>query len=353
MMPSSYGKPGECVGRAGDEIVVCGTLFHTGTRVITWMDKGGFNAYSPLPSTGTNNGDTVPALRYGNRKVAPQKQLRIPRGYPGSRLLLENGNTKQASTMPKKEVKSDEWDLEYLREVVHQLVIHYDGCGTARRCFKVLHDERALSCHFIIDLDGTIYQTLDCKERAWHATTANDCSVGIEICNLGALSPDALTPCIFEQWYRRKRAHSPPASSSENSPPKDNSKMSSVYLRPPYDGSGDPVPTTPGYVGRPATDHIVRGVIQGQDLHQWDFTQAQYDALCKLSATLSTAFPRIKIQYPKRRDEGIVRAKVPDEELQDFEGLIGHYHVQSNKVDPGPAFQWDYYIDQINSLMLK
>jgi N-acetyl-anhydromuramyl-L-alanine amidase AmpD len=55
-------------------------------------------------------------------------------------------------------VKSDEWDLEYLREVVHQLVIHYDGCGTARRCFKVLHDERALSCHFIIDLDGTIYQ---------------------------------------------------------------------------------------------------------------------------------------------------------------------------------------------------
>jgi len=38
------------------------------------------------------------------------------------------------------------------------------------QCFKVLHDHRDLSVHFMLDLDGTIYQTLDLKERAWHAT---------------------------------------------------------------------------------------------------------------------------------------------------------------------------------------
>jgi tyrosyl-tRNA synthetase len=47
-----------------------------------------------------------------------------------------------------------------------------------RQCFKVLHDARDLSVHFMLDLDGTIYQTLDLKERAWHATTSNSRSVG-------------------------------------------------------------------------------------------------------------------------------------------------------------------------------
>jgi N-acetylmuramoyl-L-alanine amidase len=33
------------VARKGDEIVVAGQLFHTGTRVITWMDPKGYDAY--------------------------------------------------------------------------------------------------------------------------------------------------------------------------------------------------------------------------------------------------------------------------------------------------------------------
>lgn len=35
------------------------------------------------------------------------------------------------------QVRSEEWELGMLQEAVHQLVVHYDGCGTARRCFKV------------------------------------------------------------------------------------------------------------------------------------------------------------------------------------------------------------------------
>src|SRR5207244_10630416 len=35
------------------------------------------------------------------------------------------------------------------------------------------------------DADGTIYQTLDLVERAFHAEEANSDSIGVEICNRG------------------------------------------------------------------------------------------------------------------------------------------------------------------------
>ena len=83
-------------------------------------------------------------------------------------------------------VRGGGWDLPLLQRVVDQFVIHFDVCGTSRQCFKVLQDMRGLSVHFMLDLDGTIYQTLDLKERAWHATSSNSRSVGIEIANIGA-----------------------------------------------------------------------------------------------------------------------------------------------------------------------
>jgi hypothetical protein len=59
----------------------------------------------------------------------------------------------------------------------------------------------AASLHFLLDLDGTIYQTLDLKERAWHATTSNARSVGIEIANMGAYGEGEKDP--FDEWYAR------------------------------------------------------------------------------------------------------------------------------------------------------
>ena len=31
--------------------------------------------------------------------------------------------------------------------------------------------------------------------------------------------------------------------------------------------------------------------------------------------------------------------------------MLGHYHIQTNKVDPGPALQWDYVIGEARRLM--
>ncbi len=42
---TSFGAPGTPVPRAGDEIMACGQLFHTGAPVVLWTDPGGYDAY--------------------------------------------------------------------------------------------------------------------------------------------------------------------------------------------------------------------------------------------------------------------------------------------------------------------
>ena len=45
--------------------------------------------------------------------------------------------------------------------------------------------------------------------------------------------------------------------------------------------------------------------------------------------------------------------KLPDEELERYQGVLGHYHIQSNKVDPGPAFQWETVINGARDWMSR
>ena len=221
------------------------------------------------------------------------------------------------------------WDLPLLQQVVDQFVIHFDASGTSRQCFEVLHDVRGLSVHFMLDLDGTIYQTLDLKERAWHATTSNARSIGIEIANIGAFPPGSSER--VQEWYQPR----------EDGPP--------LITIP--DGLGDGGQRRKGFAGRPARPELIRGNIQGHDLEQYDFTPEQYRALVRLTAALCRVFPRIKCDYPRDSAGRLVTAKLPDNELQAYAGLLGHYHIQTNKVDPGPAFQWDRVVDGAAALL--
>src|SRR5262249_7786504 len=53
-------SPGAELAGQGDEIVVCGRLFHTGTRVVLWPDPGGFDAYR-VQRRFTNRNRILPA----------------------------------------------------------------------------------------------------------------------------------------------------------------------------------------------------------------------------------------------------------------------------------------------------
>jgi N-acetyl-anhydromuramyl-L-alanine amidase AmpD len=308
-------RPGTIASRIGDEIFVAGQLVHSGTRVVLWTDPGGYDAYrverrfAPFDKSSWETSHVAVA------------ELTSPNRYGLRRSVLTPKQIEQ--------VRGGGWDLPLLQQVVDQFVIHFDVAGTSRQCFAVLHDARDLSVHFMLDLDGTIYQTLDAKERAWHATSSNSRSVGIEIANMGAY-PSRNARALGE-WY------------SHDADGKTRLTIPSRF--------GDGGIRTPGFVGRPARPEPVTGEIQGQPLVQYDFTPEQYRALVHLTATLCKVFPKLRCDYPRDSAGELVRGKLPDEELDRYEGVLGHYHVQKNKVDPGPAFQWDYVINGARELL--
>jgi N-acetylmuramoyl-L-alanine amidase len=312
-------KIGEKLPRRGDEIMVCGQLYHTTTRVVLWTDPGGYDAYrverrfAPLDQSG-----------WRETQAAGQSPTpRNPNRY-GMRL-------KGLSQEEVERVRGGGWDLPLLERIVDQFVIHFDARGTSKHCFKILQDVRGLSVHFMLDLDGTIYQTLDLKEGAQHATVANGRSVGIEVANIGAFPLEISDPLV--RWYQ-------PDSAGRIRIVDPDAKRES--------GRGDPAT-----LSRPIREQPITGQIQGQQLHQYDFTPEQYEALARLSATLCTLFPKIRCDYPRDASGALIPRKLADAELARYQGILGHYHVQTNRVDPGPAFQWDKLIERTKNLMLQ
>ena len=186
------------------------------------------------------------------------------------------------------------------RGEVRQIVLHYDAAGTSAQCFKVL-ERRGLSCHFLVDLDGTVYQTVDTSARAYQAGTFNDGSVGIEIANVGA----------YAKREEVERLHPIP-----------------------------PGVARPAYVPPPARRGPLRGRIHGTDLWQHDYTDAQYEALGHLVAALCGALD-IPAQAP--REAGVLPSPAA------WHGIVGHYHLTTDKLDPGPAFDWDRFLGLVRA----
>jgi N-acetylmuramoyl-L-alanine amidase len=307
-------RVGSFAPRVGDEIVIAGKYVHTGTPVVLWTDPGGYDAYRV------------------ERRFAPFEKSDWKTSSEEVRDLNQPSryNLRRAdlTTNELARVRGGGWDLPTLQRVVDQFVLHYDVCGVSRQCFNVLHDHRGLSVHFMLDLDGTIYQTLDVKERAWHATTSNSRSVGIEIANMGAYGREEGT--ALEEWYAKDT---------------DGRTRITIPAR-----LGDGGIRTPDFVGRPARNEAVVGEVQGRTLTQYDFTPEQYRALTHLTAALCKVLPKINCDYPRDEQGNLIRRKLDDDALEKYQGIIGHYHIQTNKTDPGPALDWDFVINRARQL---
>ena len=90
-----------------------------------------------------------------------------------------------------------------------------------------------------------------------------------------------------------------------------------------------------------------------RQLYQYDLTPEQYAALTRLTAALCQVFPKLKCDYPRDAEGRLVPGKLPEEQLQCYQGVLGHFHIQTDKVDPGPALQWDKLIDDARSLLQR
>ena len=305
-------RVGSELRRRGDEIVVAGRFFHTGAPVVLWTDPDGYDAYRVERRF-------VPADEAG-WEASHKAGLETPNRYGTRRVDLTPEEADAA--------RAGNWTLPMLQKHVDQFVIHYDVAGTSRSCFRVLHDARCLSVHFMIDLDGTIYQTLDAKERAWHASHANDRSVGVEIANIGAYPPDQ-AGTVLPQWYTQD----------------ERGTRVSLPTR-----LGDGGIRTPGFVARPARPDPITGPIHGEPFTQYDFTPEQYESLARLAAALHIALPRIALDCPRDAAGAPLARACSPEEWAAFHGLIGHFHLTDGKVDPGPAFQWNNLLERARAV---
>ncbi|MEO6594409.1 MAG: N-acetylmuramoyl-L-alanine amidase, partial [Planctomycetota bacterium] len=235
--------------------------------------------------------------------------------------------SRRAVTKPPPDAIDRDLTLSDLQQIVHQFVLHFDVCGTSRQCFKVLQDVRSLSVHFLLDVDGTIYQTLDLREKAHHATIANDFSIGVEIAHPGAwLQP---LNADMRRWYEKDevgwRMKFP-------------TWMKEIGIR------------TPDFIARPDRPEVVSGEVQGKMYYQFDYTPQQYASLARLCAALTRLFPRIRLEVPRNPNGSVVEHALPADELRAFDGIVGHFHVQKNKQDPGPAFQWERVLRESRAL---
>src|SRR5713101_4063949 len=104
--PAMVPRPGDIAARTGDEIVAAGQFFHTGTRVVLWIDQGGYDAYrverrfSPIDKAG---------LEQTREETS---DLVSPNRYD----LRRNGLTDEEI----ERVRGGGWDLPTLQRVVDQ-----------------------------------------------------------------------------------------------------------------------------------------------------------------------------------------------------------------------------------------
>jgi N-acetyl-anhydromuramyl-L-alanine amidase AmpD/murein DD-endopeptidase MepM/ murein hydrolase activator NlpD len=186
-----------------------------------------------------------------------------------------------------------ERSLAAAQAVVKQFVIHLDGCAGSEMCFDVLHNERGLSCHFIIDNDGTIYQTLDLADCAYHACGLNETSIGVEFCNRG----DAKR---FPDFYEKR--------------------------------------------GEAAERPVVMCEVNREKYAAFEFTPRQYEGMQHLVKVLAVALPNIKQEYPTDASGNFLWNVIYEDKedpgnlilREKFAGYLGHFHVTNQKWDPGP-----------------
>lgn len=233
-------------------IVVCDRKFDIGTRVVLWNEPGGMSAYD------TTTYETEDP-KTGEISVVKGKRYR-------SRLAIGTPN------------------FEKLKKVVWQFALHHSGLYHSRDTYETLQ-QRGLSVHFICDDDGTLYQCLDVRERAFHIGTDNAMSVGVEIDSRAAAGqyPDAYDPAHQRRYKVGPR-------------------------------------------------RIKADVLHGMKMMGFEYSDAQYATIIRLGKAMAEIFPLIRPDFARDANGNIIKTELADP--QAHKGFICHFQVTRKKIDP-------------------
>jgi hypothetical protein len=261
------------IHRPSGKLIIGGQAFDTDAPIVNFREGPRWDGTSTV---------CIPT------QTEPNAFARCPGGLPYAPAGGGTGFQKRYSTRPM--LRQRQWNngenapYEAAKRSIKQFVIHHDGCSSADMCFNVLQNERGLSCHFLIDNDGTVYQTVDLSLAAWHAGAWNTNSIGVELCNRG-------------------------------------------------DAKKEPTYYSSGKHGPQRRQKACK--INGHTYLAHDYTDEQYDALRKLTRALLRLLPNLPAEYPQTSPGVQEWNTMPPSASFSFSGLIGHYHLIPEKWDPG------------------
>jgi N-acetyl-anhydromuramyl-L-alanine amidase AmpD len=255
-------------------VIIAGHTFNTNAPVVTWRESGWDATSRFCIPTETNRAPVCAAAPSGGQ--FPYAGPKIVQRYSLRPALRRYGNDFKAN---------DQAALAAAKAVIRQFVVHHDGCASSDMCFNVLHNERGLSCHFLIDNDGTIFQTCDLALAAWHAAEWNMGSIGVELCNYGDANA--------QPTYYEGGKHGPPR---------------------------DKIPIK----------------INGHKILAYEFTKKQLESFGKLATALTRLLPNLPLEFPQSSPGQQSWETLPEPASFGFAGYISHYHLTQRKWDPGP-----------------
>ncbi|HMG56198.1 MAG TPA: N-acetylmuramoyl-L-alanine amidase [Kofleriaceae bacterium] len=262
--------------RPNGQLIIGGTIFTVDAPIANWH-LSGWDATSPY---------CIPTATERAPGCLPTGGGQYPYGPPPLPYTQRYAARPSLRSWPKSDGGMHP-SYEAVKAVVKQFVVHHDGCASADMCFNVLQNERGLSVHFLIDNDGTIFQTIDLGLMAYHASDWNLYSIGVELCNRG-----------------------------------------DAYNVPNYYDSGRAGPRR----------KITPCKINGNTMKAFDYTPAQIDSFTKLCRELLRLLPNLPAEYPQSSPGEAAWDTMKDATIkrESYAGYVGHYHINTQKWDPGP-----------------
>lgn len=215
-------------------------------------------------------------------------ELRAARKTPGPPPDLSYGKRARGNQTV------DPAKVDDVRAAVELIVLHDTFTATRPERVAALDEQRA-SVHFIVDWDGRVFQVLDLAFAARHTgdVVLDSRSVGIELVNPVALDQSGVLPDGTER------------SRSE------------------------------------------RVSVQGLEVVQWGYTEAQLTSLEHLIDGLLVVFPQVARKVPQSAGGVVPRIVLSGREAELSQGIVGHLHLSKDASDPGAAFPWDRLVKHL------
>lgn len=194
-------------------------------------------------------------------------------------------------------------------QAINLIVLRDARALSTRAAFLHMLAERR-SVHLSIDWDGTIYQHLDLARAATQPDLDALAGVGARSVVVALINPGD------------------PAS-------------------PPTPSPTQPPNGTTGATSR-RTREVVSGLVQGQAVRRWSYTDAQRASLSQLITALRAALPEIPARLPEDDQGAVPRAALPAAARRGIQGVVGALHLTAKASDPGPDLGWARLREALN-----